>query len=128
MTTAKLWIVPTVMAVATWFVVSFLDVIPAEVAPNCRPELKHFSATLTSIQSLYGFGFAFSGCEYRSVPLTSWVCVGISLVALACGALIGLMLRTAESITVAFRSAKVAASAEQTVRKRPLLSRSERRL
>jgi hypothetical protein len=90
-TTAKFWIVPTVMAVATWLVVSFLDVIPAEVAPNCRPELKHFSATLTSIQSLYGFGIAFSGCEYRPVPMTSWACVGSSLVALACGALMGQM-------------------------------------
>ena len=86
MKTSKHWIVSIMMAMTTWLVVSFLDVIPAEMAPNCRPELKQFHATLTSMQSLYGFGVAFSGCEYRSVPSTSWACLGVSVAALVCGA------------------------------------------
>ena len=68
MKTSKHWIVTIMMAMTSWLVVSFLDVIPAEMAPNCRPELKQFHFTFTSMQSLYGFGVAFSGCEYRSAP------------------------------------------------------------
>ena len=92
MKTSKHWIVTIMMAMTSWLVVSFLDVIPAEMAPNCRPELKQFHFTFTSVQSLYGFGVAFSGCEYRSVPLTSWACLSSSLAALACGTLLGHLL------------------------------------
>ena len=87
MKTSKHYLVPLVLALGTWFVATFLDVIPAEVAPTCRPELKQFHRTLTSMQSLYGFGIAFSGCEYRPLKTTRWACLGVSLGSLATGAI-----------------------------------------
>jgi hypothetical protein len=92
MKTPKHSLVPFAFALGTLFVTTFLDVIPAEVAPTCRPELKQFHPTLTSMQSLYGFGIAFSGCEYRPLKTTCWACLGTSLGSLASGALLGCVL------------------------------------
>ena len=89
MKTLKHYLIPVAMALGAWVFATFLDVIPAEVAPTCRPELKQYRSTLTSMQSLYGLGVAFLGRVYRPVEATPWACVGVSLGSLATGGLLG---------------------------------------
>ncbi len=86
MKTAKRCLLSAVLATAMWLVASFLEVIPVEVAPTCRPELQRFTPTRTSLQMLHGVGVAFVGCQYRPVPATRWSVWGLSAGSLLAGA------------------------------------------
>jgi hypothetical protein len=85
MRSTKRIVVPLVTALAFCLVASFMDVIPADVAPVVRPDLQRYERTWVSMQMLYGMGRALSGVSCRSVDSTPWAALGVSAVALLAG-------------------------------------------
>lgn len=85
--------VPLIAALAMWFIASWMDVIPAEVAPVVRPDLQRYEQTLVSLQMLYGVGkISYGGVSCRSVDATPWAAFGVSAVALLAGGSVGYFL------------------------------------